>query len=80
MDKAIRKIISLQKIKNDIWIYLAIKENIRKKNTKLGNVFFFFFFNYKYYNYVILYHLERQIKMRCKDCIKFRHKKNPTQN
>ena len=42
MDKAIRKIISLQKIKNDICIYLAIKENIRKKNTKLGNVFFFF--------------------------------------
>ena len=87
MDKAIRKIISLQKIKNDICIYLAIKENIRKKNRKLGKFFFFgdnfirwklnrFFKNGQHF----LYHLEKQIKMRCKDCIKFRHKKNPTQN
>ena len=91
MDKTVRKITSLQKIKNNIWIYLAIKQNIiKKKKRKLGNVFFF----WQIYNYVILvkiaqffkngqhflYHLEKQIKMRCKDCIKFRHKKNPTQN
>ena len=41
MEKTVRKIISLQKIKNDIWIYLAIKQNIRKKNRKLGKFFFF---------------------------------------
>ena len=41
MEKTVRKIISLQKIKNDIWIYLAIKENIRKKKRKLGKFFFF---------------------------------------
>ena len=31
-----------KELKNNIWIYLAIKENIRrKKNRKLGNVFSF---------------------------------------